>query len=228
MSTHKDELVVVLHGIGMSPFRMLWQERCLKKAGYDVLNLSYPSRRKTIEDSAIFVEDKIRHYSKDHHSKIHFVAHSLGTLITMDILARNIFNHASRAVLIAPPYGGSEMADFLQHWPIYKRLFGPAGQQLTTLARKDAHRAVPDHIEFGVIAGTRSWEYPHAWFTMRHVAPHDGLVSIASTQIPGCRDYTTIRMSHSLLLEVSAAQVLHFLEHGRFKHAQNNLAQNNL
>jgi hypothetical protein len=51
---------------------------------------------------------------------------------------------------------------------------------------------------------------------MKPTGTHDGLVSLASTQVPGIKDHITIRMSHSFLLEKSAAEMVHFLTHGRF------------
>ncbi len=218
MSERKGELVVILHGIGMSALRMIFLEHAIKRAGYDTLNINYPSRSKSIEDCADFAQEKITNFVKPEHSKIHFAAHSMGTLVTLELLTRKAFDKASRAVLIAPPYKGSEMADFLDGTigPVYRWWFGPAGEQLKTSYRANRPYELPDTVELGVIAGTVGWHYPHALYAMRHSKVHDGLVSMGSTQIPTMKDSITIRTSHSLLIESSRSQMVHFLDHGRF------------
>jgi len=212
------ELVVILHGIGMSPLRMAFLDLGLKRAGYRTFNIGYPSLRKSIEDCAAFVQEKIdRLLQNNRPPKIHFVAHSMGSLVTLELLSRKSFANPGRAVLIAPPYGGSEVADLLQNWKIFRTFFGPAGQQLTTAYRKTLEQKLPEGLEIGVIAGTRAYEYPLFLSTMKHTGVHDGLVSVKSTHIPAMKDHITIRMSHSFLLEKSLSQTVHFLGHGEFK-----------
>ncbi len=211
----KDELVVILHGIGMPKMRMAYVEHCLKKAGFRTLNISYPSLRNTIEDCADFVLKQLALVSHDI-TKIHFMAHSMGSLVALHLIASGKVEKATRAVLVAPPYKGSEVADFLHKMPLYNFAFGPAGAQLTTGYRKDVAYAIPTNIEVGVIAGTRAYEYPFFLSVMKPTGTHDGLVSLESTRIPGIKDHITIRMSHSFLLEKSAAQTVHFLTQGRF------------
>jgi triacylglycerol lipase len=211
----RNELAVVLHGIGMNTLRMSYIAHRLSRAGYSVQNIGYPSTKRTIESSAEFVADKLQQHSNQY-DKIHYIAHSMGCLITMQILADLTAVPTGRAVFIAPPYKGSEVADWLQDVTLYRRLFGPAGQQLTTHYRKEVHNLIPTDFEFGVISGTRGWEYP--WFMplMHKTGSHDGLVSLKSTEIEGAKDHITLRMSHSFLLEKSASHAIHFLEHGRF------------
>jgi len=211
-----NELIVVLHGIGMNRPRMAYLSFCLKRAGYSVLNLGYPSLRNDIENCAAFAQQKIENFVQPSHSKIHFVAHSMGCLVALELLASRKVSNPGRAVLIAPPYQGSEVADMMQHWAPYRFFFGPAGQQLTTAYRKSVAYDLPEGLELGVIAGTRAWEYPLFLSTMKQTGSHDGLVSLKSTLIPGAKDHITIRMSHSFLLEKSAGHALHFLEQGRF------------
>lgn len=216
MTGNKSELVVILHGIGMSSLRMLYIEYGLRRAGYATLNINYPSRSKSIEESSEIVLQKIRKSLRRNHEKIHFVAHSMGGLVTLNFLAQKYLPNISRVVLIAPPYGGSEVADLMANWALYKLFFGPAGAQLTTHYRKEKAFEIPPEIDIGVIAGTRAWEYPIFLSTMKQTGDHDGLVSVQSTQIPFMKDHITIRMSHSFLLERSVAQTVHFLRQGRF------------
>lgn len=211
-----NDLVVILHGIGMHKHRMLYVDFCLRRAGFKTYNLHYPSLRNDIESSAAFVAEKIAGKTPGHSGKIHFVAHSLGCLVALQLLSTGAVENAGRAVFIAPPYRGSEVADFLHKSRLYRFLFGPAGPQLTTQYRSGVDYAIPTGVEIGVIAGTRPYEYPFFLSVMKKAGIHDGLVSLNSTRIPGILDHITIRMSHSFLLEKSAPETVHFLTHSRF------------
>lgn len=216
MTQQDKECVVILHGIGMPKFRMSYVDHKLKRAGFKTLNLSYPSLRKDIESCADFVAEKLEQLAPSHNGKIHFAAHSMGCLVALHLLATGRITNAGRTVFIAPPYRGSEVADFLHNMPFYRFLFGPAGAQLTTQYRGNNVYDIPAPTEIGVIAGTRPYEYPFFLPVMKKTGVHDGLVSLASTRIPGIKDHITIRMSHSFLLEKSAPEMVHFLTHGRF------------
>lgn len=217
MSNRKDELVVILHGIGMTTLRMAWIEFGLRRAGYTTLNIGYPSLRKDLAGCADFVRSRLSAYPTANYRKIHFVTHSMGGLVALELLAAKSDFSIDRAVLIAPPFRGSEVADFLHKYRLYKLAFGPAGLQLTTQMRNSLEFTPPAETEIGIIAGTRGYEYPFFLHIMKKTGEHDGLVSVQSTQIPGAKDHITIRMSHSFLLEKSVNQVIHFLDHGRFK-----------
>ncbi|PZQ44841.1 MAG: alpha/beta hydrolase [Micavibrio aeruginosavorus] len=211
------DLVVILHGIGMTPLRMAWLDFGLRHAGFETLNLGYPSLKKDIAACAAFAADKINARKANRSGlKTHFVTHSMGSLVALELMQQNVVTDISRAVLIAPPYRGSEVADLLAANRLYRRFFGPAGQQLTTAYRKSIDYDIPKDVEIGVIAGTRAYEYPFFLSTMKKTGVHDGLVSLASTTIPGIKDHITIRMSHSFLLEKSVAETVHFLRQGRF------------
>lgn len=218
MNERKDQLVVILHGIGMSTPRMAWLEFGLRRAGYSTFNIGYPSLRNDLAGCAAFVKARLNAFPVANYSKIHFVTHSMGGLVALELLAQQEDFPVHRAVLIAPPYRGSEVADFLHKFRLYRAAFGPAGAQLTTNYRKDISFAIPTTTEIGIIAGTRGYEYPFFLSIMNKTGEHDGLVSVHSTQVPDAKDSITIRMSHSFLLEKSVKQTVHFLEHGQFRH----------
>ncbi len=220
MTENPRELAVILHGIGMNRLRMAYLDIALRIAGYDVLNIGYPSLKFSIEDCAKNVSRQIAARTKSSPAKVHFVAHSMGCLVALDLITNRLIQNIHRAVLIAPPYRGSEVADLLAQNFLYRRFFGPAGQQLTTSYRKGVDYPLPAEAEIGVIAGSRAYEYPLFLSTMKKTGVHDGLVSRQSTLVPGAKDHITIRMSHSFLLEKSAAQTVHFLRHGTFKKEQ--------
>ena len=52
------ETVVLLHGIFRKPLDMWPLQKYLEFKGYDVLNISYPARRRKLEDLAIILHQK--------------------------------------------------------------------------------------------------------------------------------------------------------------------------
>ncbi len=210
--------VVILHGIGMSPLRMAPINLMLRRAGFETYNIGYPSRRFDIESCADNVAAQIKAQHIAEKGPVNLVTHSMGSLVALKLIARDVFPVA-RSVLIAPPYRGSEVADFLVHRKAYKSFFGPAGLELTTTFRNAQNDPIREGAEVGIIAGTRSYEYLHFRPLMKKAGVHDGLVSVESTRIPGMKDHITLRMSHSFLIERGVSQTVHFLEQGRFKHA---------
>lgn len=218
MSKNQKETVVILHGIGMSAMRMLTLEWGLRHYGYAVINLSYPSLRKNIATCARIVAKKIDEKLKNKDAVTHIVTHSMGGLVAMELLQQNLIKNPGRIVMVAPPFGGSEVADLLAQNFFYRHFYGPAGQELTTAHRKPLRQPAPKGLEIGIIAGSRAYEYPFFLSTMRPAGVHDGLVSLDSTRIEGLKDHITIRTSHSFLIELSASQAAHFLKHGCFNH----------
>ena len=69
--------------------------------------------------------------------RLHFVTHSMGGLVARSFINRHRPDNLGRVVALAPPNGGSEVADFLSRNLLYQRYFGPAGAQLTTTRDDD-------------------------------------------------------------------------------------------
>jgi pimeloyl-ACP methyl ester carboxylesterase len=215
----KNEIVILLHGIGHSSWSMMLLERFLKAADYKTLNISYPSRRYTIEYLADCLSKKIdRSEVWEKSDKVHFVGHSMGGLVVGLYLdqSRNLIPHhkMGRVVMLGTPHGGSEVADFLQHNFLYKMIFGPAGQELTT-AHRETQKILPWY-DLEMVAGTKNWLYPLGMLCIK--SPHDGCVSVASTRLEGMKDHITMlvlhgNMPHSLAVQ---KQVLAFLKSGKF------------
>jgi pimeloyl-ACP methyl ester carboxylesterase len=218
MGQRQGEAVLLLHGIAMPKIRMAYVEHCLKKSGYATINIGYPSVRNDIETCAKIVAERIRKASPEGVEKLHIVAHSMGTLVALHLLADGHVKNHGRLVLVAPPYGGSEVADFMHKILPFRLVFGPAGEQLTTAYRRAVKYALPEGTEIGVIAGSHA--YKHLFFIpiMNKTGVHDGLVSVESTRIPDIKDHITLRFSHTSLLKRSHAQMVHFLKQGRFIH----------
>ena len=214
----RNEFVVLLHGILRSKTDMLPLLNYLKKDGYSGINLLYPSRKKSLEDLTDFIHEKIiahPDYSDD--KTLHFVAHSMGGLITRYYITTRQPKNLGKVVMLGPPNTGSEFADFLKDnkilAPLFKKIYGPAGQQLTT---KQKHIDGDITYPLGIIAGTRSIN-PLAPFILP--GPHDGMVPVERTKIKGMADHIVVPSTHTFMMFNPRVmrQVKYFLENGRFK-----------
>jgi pimeloyl-ACP methyl ester carboxylesterase len=210
-----DEGVVLLHGIFRGRRSMQGLARFLGSEGYRTLNLGYPSRRQPIEALVAHIQPQIAAFAPSVSGKLHFVGHSMGGLLIRAYLHRFRPPNLGRVVMMGTPNQGSEVADFLKDWWTYKKLFGPAGQQLVTgLTTADTLFGAIDY-ELGVIAGNRSID-PISSLIIGD--PNDGRVSIESTKVAGMADHIVVPVSHPFLPAKKEVHrlVLAFLRHGRF------------
>ncbi len=218
--TNDKEMVILLHGIGHNKVFMIATEKALQAEGYDTLNISYPSLRQNIKELSRWLSEQlIEHRIWENSSKVHFVVHSLGGLVSgtyledyKDTIPQE---KMGRVVMLGTPHGGSEVADFLKENPLYIWAFGPAGQELTTEARQE--QKIHPWYELGIIAGA-----PDKTFTIGQFfidTEHDGCVSVESTKIEGMTAHKTMPVLHSFMAWMPDVQkqVVHFLQQGTFE-----------
>jgi pimeloyl-ACP methyl ester carboxylesterase len=210
-----DEGVVLLHGIFRGRRSMQGLARFLGAEGYRTLNLDYPSRRQPIEALVAHIQPQIAAFAPSVPGKLHFVGHSMGGLLIRAHLHRFRSQNLGRIVMLGTPNQGSEVADFLKDWWAYKKLFGPAGQQLVTGLTTADTLFGPIDYELGVIAGNRSVD-PVSSLIIGD--PNDGRVSIERTKIAGMTDHIVVAASHPFLPAKKEVHrlVFEFLRHGRF------------
>lgn len=124
---HK-ELVILLHGIGMSSLSMAYYKSGIEAAGYTTLNLDYPSR----DYSAVELLDVIKKLIDEKESalgsytKVHFVGHSLGGLFARLLALDYKDNNLGSCIALGSPNRGSELAYRLGSNIFIKWYFGPA------------------------------------------------------------------------------------------------------
>lgn len=210
----KHECVVILHGIFRTSRHMRKLAAYLAAQGYDIMNIDYPSTRYSLEELANIIQDNIGTL-KDEYHKMHFVGYSMGGLLLRVLLAQYKPNQIGRVVLLAPPNKGSEVADLLQNNWLYKKLYGPAGQQLITDQSSFVHLFGDVDYECGVIAGTVSVD-PVSSLLIKGIC--DGKVSVESTKLNGMRDHVVVPASHTFFPYNHNVQyqTLYFLQHGFF------------
>ncbi len=212
------QTVVMLHGLARSARNMLILKWRLQARGYRVCNIDYDTRVRTIEHAVDSVHEALGDcHSED--SRLNFVTHSLGGLVLRGLLARHEFASLGRAVMLAPPNSGSEIADRFRHIRFVNAMLGPLARQLGTRPEDIPRRLPSPSIPFGVIAGNR-WINPAGpiWLS----SPHDGSVSVKSTRLEGMDDHIVLPYTHTFIMNpaVVANEIDHFLRVGRFARSE--------
>lgn len=214
----KKEMVILLHGILRSKLDMQFMNNLFEKNGFVTLNILYPSREQNLEGLSDFVHEQITS-SPDYHDDItlNFVTHSMGGLIARYYIARKKPKNLGKVVMLGPPNTGSEFADWLSETkvlaPMFKTIFGPAGQQLTT---KHLHIDGDITYPLGIIAGNLSINPLAPWVL---VGEHDGIVPVERTKIEGMTDHIVMSATHSFMMfnPDVMKQALYFLQNNKFK-----------
>jgi len=216
-SLARAEHVILIHGLARSPKSMQPMERGLQAAGYQTLNLHYPSRSKTVRALADeHLGLAIAACRKKGPGSIHFVTHSLGGILVRDYLARHDVPELGRVVMLAPPNKGSEVVDRIGHWRSFKAVNGPAGRELSTDEAGVPKTLGPVTYAVGIIAGDRSIN----WINSRMIpGPDDGKVSVENTKLEGMTDHVVVHRTHPMIMKRSEVieLTLRFLEAGSFK-----------
>ena len=201
--------MIVVHGLWMTGAVCALQRAQLARCGYRTFAFSYPSIRLPLDEIASRLAQAV---SALRTSPVHLVAHSLGGLVVLDMLALHPDLPIGRVVLLATPCAGSRTAQRLARWKTTRALIGKAILQWQPERGLTSAQA----FEVGMIAGTRRFGLGQL-FT-RLPAPHDGAVCVDETRLPGLRDHLSLPVSHSGMI-VSARvtrQVCSFLEQGHF------------
>jgi len=210
------DCVIFLHGLARTSASMGKIAAAFKESGYEVANVSYPSRKHPIEQLAPLAIDAGLETCASSDT-IHFVTHSLGGILVRYYLEREEISNLGRVVMIAPPNQGSEVVDGLQRFPGYKMLNGPAGLQLGTDTDSVPVNLGPVDYDVGIIAGTRTF---NPLLSQYLANPDDGKVSVERTKIEGMSDFIEVPSSHPFIMRSSLVieQAILFIKNGRFRH----------
>jgi len=201
------ECVILLHGLARTKRSMYRMAKYFNNQGYCVVNIDYPSRKHTIQ---FLVENYLTpvviQYANKANTKIHFVTHSLGSILVRYYLQKNTLNNLGRVVMLAPPNQGSKLADFLQKFYLCRWFFGPVLAQLGTKTDSVPLSLGNTDFECGVIAGNIAFN-------------SDGVLSVRETKVNSMNDYLQVRCPHIFIMcskkVITAA--FNFIKSGRFK-----------
>lgn len=208
------EVVVLVHGLWMRGWVMRLLGLRLRRCGFHVAVFSYPSLRCSLSQSALRLS---RFAAGIAAARVHFVGHSLGGLVVLQMLADCPQTRAGRVVLMGTPYRASHVARKLSHTAPGKWLVGRGMAQWLD-QYPPGHAA--QQCEAGVISGCRSLGSGKLLGGLPR--PNDGVVAVEETLVPGARDQILLKVSHSGMLVSArvARQVCAFLKHGHFLREQ--------
>jgi pimeloyl-ACP methyl ester carboxylesterase len=208
------DAVVLLHGLARTDRAMRPLARRLAAEGFAVHCLRYDSLRRDPEGLVADLDAQVSECCAGA-TRLHFVGHSLGAVLLRAYLAEHRPANLGRVVMLAPPNRGSELGDLVAGSRLLRALFGPTAAQLGTDPGSLPNRLPPPQFEFGVLAGTRSWNPLGSWLIPDR---DDGTVSLSSARLEGMRDFLALPLSHTFLVlsPTAASQAAHFLRYGRF------------
>ena len=185
---------------------------------FEAVPFSYPS----VSGSMLDHVRELREFAQAQQAqRMHFVGHSLGGLVVLNLLEATADLPPGRAVLLGSPLQGSRAARGLARWPVGRAMLGLTMRQEFLpdegLAPRSTLRTWNDRRPVGIIAGSSGIGLGR--FVARLDGENDGTVMVEETQLPGARDHIVLPVTHTGMLfsgEV-AKQTAHFLRTGQFE-----------
>lgn len=204
------EIVVLVHGLWMTGWDMLLLRCRLRRCGFDARQFSYPSVRKNVRENAAALQ---RFAQTLEAPTVHFVGHSLGGLVILQLFQDFPAQRPGRVVLLGTPYGGCHAARRLARYALWRRFMG-CSLEGGLLGGGPEWRAQRD---LGVIAGT--FPLGGGLWLGGVPRPNDGTIAVAETRVPKMTAHLTLPVSHMgmLLSAETARQTCAFLKTGRFE-----------
>ncbi len=205
------ETVVLVHGLWVRGWIMTLLGLQLRRCGFHTIIFSYPSVRAPLSQNALLLSRFVASIAAP---RIHFVGHSLGGLLALQMLAEHPEPRTGRVVLMGSPYHASYAASKLARITPGRWLIGRSmGQWL-----EQKTPACPHQHEVGSIAGYMSLGIGKLLGGLPH--PNDGVVAVEETRLPAASDHVVLNVSHTGMLFSAgvARQVCAFLRQGYFLH----------
>lgn len=206
------EPVVLVHGLWMGGWALAPLRLHLARSGFEGHPFSYASLRRPLAENAHSLAAFARSLGA---STLHFVGHSLGGLVVYRALLDHPDLPPGRAVLLGSPFLGSRAATRFGVNPFGHALLGMS-------LREWLEGSIPSGSaprEVGVVAGSLGIGLG-SLVAPDLPRPHDGVVAVSETRVPGAADQIVLPVTHSaMLLAASVArQACHFLRFGCFQH----------
>jgi len=209
----KNSVVILVHGLWMSGFQLRPLKRRIETAApVRGVPFSYPSIKGAMADHVRSLIEFARTQRVD---EMHFVGHSLGSLVILRALQVTDDLPPGRVVLLGPPCQGSVAArGVAQRVPFGRAILGRAIHEECI---ECSPREWSGRRDVGIIAGSLGMGLGRLFADLK--ADHDGTVLVEETKLPGAKDHIVLNTSHTSMLfspEV-AQQAVCFLREGMFQ-----------
>jgi len=201
--------IILIHGLWMPGIVLLPMQRRLQAAGFAVRRFSYPSWRDGLAGN---VSRLSRCIEQTPGEVIHLVAHSLGGLLTLSMLAQRPDARIGRVVMLGTPCAGCHCGFTLAAIPLLAPVVGRTFADWFEQPRP----TLPPRPEVGVIAGTRRIGF--GLLIPGLARPNDGLIAVDETRLESAVDSIALHVHHSGMLfsRTCVLQIASFLRTGRF------------
>ena len=213
----KDYLIL-LHGLGRSRRSLLGAQYWFRRAGYEVINVGYPSQRISVaEVVSDYLQPALDRLDLNQGARVHFITHSLGGIV-FRTWAKNRDPQfpLGHTVMLAPPNQGSEVLDHIGHRSWVRAILGPAIDDLQTEAGNSPRRLGPLPPNTAVIMGNKA----NIKLFGHLLGPEsDGIVSVAAGRAEGMADFLVLPVDHTFIMWRPAVlrAVQRFIQQGTFK-----------
>jgi hypothetical protein len=203
--------VVVVHGLWMPGVESWLLRRRLAAEGFVTRSFRYASVSGGLAEGAARLAEFAAATPGE---RLHFVGHSLGGVLILEMLARHGCERLGRVVCLGSPLCGSRAAVALLGWPGGRRILGTCMGEVVARGGCGAWNGV---CEVGVIAGSLPVGFGRL-LVGSFGGPHDGTVAVDETRLEGVADHVVLPVSHfSMLWSAGVARhVASFLRSGRF------------
>lgn len=194
---NENDCVILLHGLARTERSMIPMEKALNQSGYQVVNISYPSRKQRIGALARdYVGKAVKRCQQHRANNIHFVTHSLGGILVRYYMTKYELPELGRVVMLSPPNQGSEIVNILASTRFYYWINGPAGLQLSTKDYSVPNMLGPVDYPVGIITGNKSINPLTSYWIP---GEDDGKVSVQRAKLKGMKAFKVVPHSHTYI-----------------------------
>lgn len=207
--TAVKETVILVHGLWVRGWVMALLGLRLRRCGFRTIIFSYPSMSASLSQNALSLSRFVTGITASH---IHFVGHSLGGLLLLQMLAEHSEPRTGHVLLLGSPYYASSAARKLARIAPGRWLLGSSMRQW--LEQKTL--VYPHQYVVGSLAGCMSLGIGRLLGGLPQ--PNDGVVTVEETRLPAASDQIVLNVSHTGMLFSAgvARQVCAFLRQGHF------------